>query len=139
MKYLLDTCVVSELMKPHPSPKVVAWFESVDDGDLYMSSVVIGEIRKGILLLPDSRRKTIYEKWFKTEIEDAYSGRTLPYDSAAAKRWAKIIADAESSGHPRPLMDSLVAAIALEHGMTVVTRNVSDMEYTGVPVFNPFE
>ena len=139
MKYLLDTCVVSELMRPNPSPKVMAWFDSVDDEDLYLSTVVLGEIRKGILLLPDSRRKMIYDQWFKTDIEQSYIGRTLVYDSTAAKCWAKMIAEAESSGHPRPIMDSLIAAIALAHGMTVATRNVSDMAYTGVPVVNPFE
>jgi len=139
MKYLLDTCVVSELIKPTPDESVVEWFSQIPDEDLYLSSVAIGEIARGLEALPSSRRRRTYEKWFHESVEIAYAGRILAYDATAAKRWATIMATAAAKGHPRPAIDAMVAAIASVHGMAVATCNVSHLKYTGVPVVNPFE
>jgi len=139
MKYLLDTCVVSELIKPTPDESVVEWFAQTPDEDLYLSSVAIGEIAQGLEALPSSRRRRVYENWFHTNVEIAYAGRILAYDAAAAKRWASIMVTAAAKGHPRPAIDAMVAAIAAVHDMTVVTRNVSHLKYTGVSVINPFD
>jgi len=139
MKYLLDTCIISELIKPIPDESVVEWFSRIPDEDLYLSSIAIGEIAQGLEALPSSRRRRVYEKWFHDSIEIAYAGRILAYDASAAKRWASIMVTAAAKGHPRPAIDTMVAAIASVQGMTVATRNVAHLKHTGVPVVNPFE
>lgn len=138
MRFLLDTCIICEMIKPVPDARVVDWFSSRTDEDLFLSSITIGEIAQGFESLPDSRRRRTYEKWFHECIEIAYEGRILSYDSSAAKRWASIMAKAAVQGHPRPAIDTMIAAIAAVHDMTVVTRNVDHMKLTGVPVINPF-
>ena len=126
-------------MKPKPDENVSAWFSSIDDRDLFLSTVVLGEVRKGILLLPESRRRTAFEEWFRESVELAFAGRVLSYDSHAAKLWAERCAIAEKNGHPRAVADSMIAATALRYDMILVTRNVKDMDYMGVNILNPFE
>ena len=139
MRYLLDTCVICETMKPEPNENVLAWFSSVDDNDLFLSSVVLGEVLKGILLLPLSRRRTAFENWFREAIERSFAGRVLSFDSRVAKVWAEQCAQAELNGHPRAIADSMIAATALRYGMTLVTRNIKDMDHMGVELLNPFQ
>ena len=139
MRYLLDTCVICETMKPVPDENVLAWFSSVDDRELFLSTVVLGEVLKGILLLPMSRRRTAFENWFRESVELSFVGRVLSFDSQVAKVWAERCAIAELNGHPRAVADSMIAATALRYGMTLVTRNVKDMDYMGVELLNPFE
>ena len=138
MKYLLDTCVISEMMKPQPNPSVVEWFSEIPDEEVYLSAVTIGELCEGFQKLPPSYRRTAFERWFRIYVEDAFASRILPYDKEAAKRWADIMARTSAEGHPRPAIDTMIVAIADLHGMTVVTRNERDMRYTGVPLLNPF-
>ena len=138
MKYLLDTCVISEMMKPQPNPSVVEWFSEIPDEEVYLSAVTIGELCEGFQKLPPSNRRTAFERWFRIYVEDAFAARILPYDKEAAKRWAIIMARTSAEGHPRPAIDTMIVAIADLHGMTVVTRNERDMRYTGVPLLNPF-
>lgn len=138
MKYLLDTCVISEMMKPQPNPSVVEWFSEIPDEEVYLSAVTIGELCEGFQKLPPSYRRTAFERWFRIYVEDAFASRILPYDKEAAKRWADIMARTSAEGHPRPAIDTMIVAIADLHGMIVVTRNERDMRYTGVPLLNPF-
>ena len=135
MRYLLDTCVLSEFFKKQPHQQVVDWVESENEPSQWISSLTVAELKKGITRLVPSRRKTELERWFgKTMIR--FEPRVLSFDTAIAYRWAAMIAALESKGRPMPVIDSLIAATALEHNLTLVTRNESDFADTGVTVLN---
>jgi predicted nucleic acid-binding protein len=137
MRCLLDTCVVSELTKPKPHPELARWFASEYPGDLYLSAITIGEIRRGMAQLAPGRRRAALTAW-TDKLGRSFAGRVLPVDEAVATRWAEIAARAERSGKPKPLADGLIAATAAQHDLTVVTRNVDDFEPFGVSIFNPW-
>lgn len=138
MKYLLDTCTISETAKRIPSEHVLRWLHSVPAEDLYMSSVTVGEIAKGIsrLALNDSRRKRL-ERWFD-EIRRQFAQRILPFDAMAAVVWGHMVGEGLRCGRTMSLADSQIAATARVHGMKLVTWNVDDMVGMGVPILNPF-
>lgn len=138
MKYLLDTCVISELPNQRPNPKVIHWLQIQDPETLYLSFVTIGEIQKGLVKLGDSPRVLILETWFENEILKVFEKRILPVDKSVSLAWGRLCGEAERIGRKRPAIDALLVATALVHGMTLVTRNVSDMAGMGVPIFNPF-
>ena len=138
MKYLLDTCVISELPNQRPNPKVIHWLQIQDPETLYLSFVTIGEIKKGLVKLGASPRVLILETWFEDEILKVFEKRILPVDKSVSLAWGRLCGEAERIGRKRPAIDALLAATALVHGMTLVTRNVSDMAGMGVPIFNPF-
>ena len=137
--FLLDTNVVSELMKPRPSPRVVAWIAATPESLLYLSVLTIGEIRKGIDLLDDDhRRRTALQAWLDRDLRVRFSGRLLPLDDSVAERWGQIEALARRRRATLPTLDAQLAATALQHGLTFVTRNTNDVRTTGVPCFNPW-
>ena len=138
MTYLLDTCVVSERMKAAPDRNVLEWLSSVDEDSLFISAVTIGEIRKGIALLGETRRAAQLSELLNV-LESEYSDRILSYDVPVAETWGNTVAKAELCGFQRPVMDSLIAATAKRGDMVLVTRNVSDMEHMGVAILNPWE
>lgn len=132
--YLLDTNVVAELRKPRPHGGVLAWLQAVDDKDLFLSAVTIGEIQAGIELTreQDAGKAAEIEAWLE---QVAASYAVLPMDAAAFRAWARLM-------HRRSdtlIEDALIAATAAVHGLTVVTRNVADFKAFGVPVLNPFK
>jgi predicted nucleic acid-binding protein len=137
--YLLDTNVVSELRKVRAGKadeRVAAWADSVDAGDLYLSVIGVQELEIGVLLAErrDPAQGAVLRAWLDGRVLVAFAGRILVVDSAVARRSARLhVPD------PRPLRDGLIAATALVHGMTVVTRNVVDFARTGVPTLNPWE
>ena len=141
MKYLVDTCVLSELRKRKPDPKVLRWLKSnFKDNLFYISAITVGELKRGIEHLDDSDpRKTKLNAWLDSEILDQYRESIVPYDLEAAMKWGGVMGAAGRSGKTRPELDAQIAASALVHDMVVVTRNVDDMAYTGVRVVNPFE
>jgi predicted nucleic acid-binding protein len=133
--YLLDTNVLSELRKERRADqKVVAWYLSVSKSDCFISVLAVGEIRKGIARLRrrDPIQSTILERWLQ-KIEASYAGNMLPISSNIADRWGRLMAI-----RPIPIIDGLLAATALEHSLTLVTRNTSDVQHTGVSLLNPF-
>jgi hypothetical protein len=140
VKYLLDTCVLSECARRNPDARLVAWLETTAEGDdFYVSAITIGEIAEGIESLPDGDpRKLRLDAWFRTEILGTYGDRIVDFDREAALAWGRIKGATSRAGLVRPDLDAQIAATALAHGMTVATRNVSDMAHTGVPVVNPF-
>lgn len=140
MNYLLDTCVLSECTRRNPDARLVAWLETTaEENDFYISVITIGEIAEGIESLPDGDpRKLRLEAWFKAEILETYGNRIVDFDRETALAWGRIKGATNRAGLVRPDLDAQIAATALAHGMTVVTRNVSDMAHTGVPVVNPF-
>ena len=137
MSHLLDTCVVSELSRPRPNPGVVAWMSEADVASLYLSAITIAEIRRGSLRLPAGKRRTILADWSE-RLRRSFAGRVLPIDESVALRWAEIAARAEQSGRPGSFADGLIAATALDRGLMLVTRNVTDFEPFSVSLLNPW-
>lgn len=138
MKYLLDTCVISELVKPSPDPMVLDWLHDIPSERLFLSVITIGEIRKGLTKLPNSKRKDRLTEWLNSLLED-YQDRIYSIDLAVAENWGVMQGKAETSGMPMSSMDSLIAAIAYTHNLILVTRNVIDFKATNLPVNNPWE
>ena len=137
--FLLDTNCISELVRVKPEPRVLEWMEAADEGLLYLSVLTLGEIRKGLAVLPQSKRRTHLEAWLEVELQARFSGRILPIDAAVADRWGVLAADAKRKGKALSTIDALLAATALHYNLTVVSRNVSDFANTQVPVLNPWE
>ena len=137
MSYLLDTCVVSELSRPRPEPGVVAWMSEADVASLHLSAITIAEVRRGALRLPAGKRRTSLFDWSE-RLRRSFAGRVLPIDESVALRWAEIAARAEQSGQPGSFADGLIAATALDRGLTLVTRNVTDFEPFGVSLLDPW-
>lgn len=138
MAYLIDTCALSEFTKPRPSPKVEAWFDDLVDGTEFVSVLTLGELEKGITKLRASRRRAAFERWF-TELRDRFGERVLPVDEPVAIEWGRICARSELTGKPVPVIDALLAATAIVHGLSVVTRNSSDIARTGAAIIDPWE
>lgn len=111
---LLDTCVVSEAIKPQPDPSVLAWLGAVDEEALYLSAVAVGELTRGIELLPDGEKKTALRLWF-AELLERFGGRILDLDTGTMQTWGELSARLKTAGEPVPLMDSLVAACAIRN------------------------
>ena len=139
MNYLLDTCVISEMVKPEPSSKLVSWLSSRHEENLFLSSITIGEIQKGISKLPESLKKNELQDWLDFELIERFDKRILVIDIKVAQKWGEILALSEKSGAKMPVIDSLIASIGIVHDMTVVTRDVSDMKPSGVKLFDPWE
>ena len=138
MNYLIDTCCVSELVKKKPNPNVVKWFSEQDELSMYLSVITFGELRKGISKLPDSKKKKELNRWVKEDLSHRFKNRVLNISIEEVNIWGEILATAETNGKPLPAIDSLIAATALTHGLSVVTRNTQDMEGSGVEVINPW-
>lgn len=126
-------------MKPKPDPKVAVWVEATDELLLYLSVLTLGEIRKGIAALPDSSRRIAIEVWLEKSLRPRFLQRILPIGEEIADRWGFISARASAKGMPVPVIDGLLAATALHHNLTLVTRNSSNVAATGVAVFSPWE
>lgn len=139
MKSLLDTCLISELVKPDPSIAVLDWLQAQDECDLYLSVLTLGELAKGIEKLPDSRRRRDLREWLDRELKPRFHGRWLPIDLRVAALWGSLLAQAERSGRPLPAIDALLAATAINSDLTLVTRNVADFASTGVALHNPWK
>jgi toxin FitB len=139
MKYLLDTCVISELVSKKPNSKVVEFVDSLDDDDVYLSVITIGEITKGIEKLPKSRRKQELHTWLKEDLLARFSGKIISIDNDVITEWGLLTGRLELAGSPMPAIDSLIAATALTYSFALVTRNVSDFDDAGVEMVNPWE
>lgn len=138
MKFLLDTCLVSELVKKEPNSKVIAWLDECDEQSLFLSVLTIGELQKGISKLSDGVKKEKLQNWVEHDLVDRFEGRVLGLDLDTALVWGKLQGEAEQKGEKLPVMDSLIAATAALHGLFVVTRNARDMERCQVKVFDPW-
>jgi predicted nucleic acid-binding protein len=138
MNYLLDTSAVSEVVKPQPDPAVIEWLAQADEEALYLSVLTIGELEKGIAKLADGRRRTRLHAWVGRDLVARFAGRLLAVDLRVADRWGALAGESERKGRPLPVMDSLIAATCLVHGLTAVTRNRTDFERCGVECFSPW-
>jgi hypothetical protein len=135
VNFLVDADVLSEATKPQPAPSVNDWLR-VHERRLVVNPIVLGELEYGILLLPAGRRRTRLQKWFA---EGARKLFVLDIDADTASVWAELLAELKRKGRAMPLKDSLIAATARQHRLTVATRNVSDYRHAGVLLVNPFE
>lgn len=122
-----------------PDPKVDAWIQEQDDEILHLSVVTIGELRKGIDLAPQGKRRSELQSWLEVDLIPTFEGRILPVTKAIAEKWGTLSAQRQRAGRPLSMADGLIAATALEHGLTLVTRNVKDFELLGVPILNPWD
>ncbi|HLJ29409.1 MAG TPA: type II toxin-antitoxin system VapC family toxin [Candidatus Angelobacter sp.] len=138
--FLLDTNVLSEFVRPDNKPdyRVQQWLESADPDSLYSNVLTFGEIRRGIEKLPLSKRRTHLETWLEKDLHEWFENRLLVIDEAIANRWGVLAAAARRKGTPLAIIDGLLSATALEHTLTVVTRNSTDFVNAGVPILDPW-
>lgn len=138
MKYLLDSCVISEAIRPHPEQAVIAWLASRKEEDLHLPSLVLGEIMKGIERLEAGTKRSRLESWLG-DLETRFGSRLVAIDGEVALKWGHLAAFLERRGIALPVVDGLIASCALNHGMVLATRNLSDFVETGVELFNPWD
>jgi predicted nucleic acid-binding protein len=136
--FLLDTNVISELIKPKANAKVTTWIDATDEELLFLSVLTLGEIRKGVVLLPRSARRTALEAWLSNDLPLRFSGRILNIDQEVADRWGHLSGLTSARGANVAVIDGLLAATAVQHNLTLVTRNTKDVGATGVTLFNPW-
>lgn len=137
--FLLDTNIISELVKPKPETNVTTWIEDTDESLLYLSVLTLGEIRRGLAALPQSRRRAALEAWLDKDLLARFEDRILVIDQEVADRWGLLTAAARNRGIVLPVIDGLLAATALEHNLTLVTRDTGQIPSMGVAVFNPWQ
>jgi predicted nucleic acid-binding protein len=138
VKYLLDTCVISELVKPRPNANVIRWIAAQPEHNLYISVLSFGEIHKGIEKALDSKRKKRLHLWVNNDLLMRFKNRIIAIDLKTATKWGEIQAATEKQGKPMPSIDGLIAISALVNDCVVVTRNISDMENSTAVLFNPW-
>jgi len=138
LNYLLDTNVLCEATRERPDARVAEWLSAMSSLVLYVSVVSIAEIRKGILLLPEGRRRKKLEDWLVSELLPSFEGRVLPLGEEEMWEWAALLARAEKTGHRLPVVDSLIAATARCHGLTIATRNINDFRHCHIALQNPW-
>jgi len=138
MNYLLDTCLISELAKSKPDQKVVDWILSENETSFYISVLTFGELHKGVEKLPESKKKEELRIWIADELKNRFQNRVIGIDMRVSILWGKIQCFAEKNGKSMPVIDSLIAATGIAYDLTVVTRNVTDMEQSGVKLFIPW-
>ena len=139
MKYLLDTCVISELIKKNPSQKVVKWISKIEENNLFISVLTVGEIHKGIEKIPTSKKKEQLYKWVNYDLKERFKDRIIAFDLLTATAWGKVQAQSELVGKAMPAIDGQIAATGISYDLTVVTRNTRDMEISGVSLLNPWK
>jgi hypothetical protein len=136
MGYLIDTNIISEAVRRQPNKTVVGWLDGIPPAALFVSVLTLGEIRKGIEVLSDGKRRERLRLWLEQELPAWFEGRVLPIDLAVADRWGRLVAEV---GRPVPSIDSLLAATALHYELRLVTRNATDFDYPGLEVINPWQ
>ncbi|MEE9446994.1 MAG: type II toxin-antitoxin system VapC family toxin [Arenicellales bacterium] len=138
MKYLLDTCVISEIIKPKPNKNVISWLTNQDESELFLSVLTFGELEKGIEKAPDKVRKKKLKAWVEEDLKQRFEGKILPIDLEVSTHWGIVQGIAEKAGKPMPALDGLIAVSGLVNNCIVVTRNTSDMAQSTVALFNPW-
>ena len=137
--FLAVTNVPSELTRPSPDVRVAAFLKDAGREQVYLSVLTLGEIRKGVAELPSGNRRRLLEEWLQTSMRPWFASRILPITEAIAERWGQLAAEAKHRGAGVSAIDGLIAATALEHDLTVLTRNVKDFAGTGATIVNPWE
>jgi predicted nucleic acid-binding protein len=138
MKYLLDTCVLSELAKSTPNIHIQNWFEARKTHELCTSAITWAELQRGVARLPQSKRQTELALWLQ-KLEAGFEDRILPFNKNAAQVWAQMTVNAETQGKPIAAFDSMIAATARAYNCKFVTRNVRDFAHAGIDIINPWQ
>jgi len=136
--FLVDTCAVFEFTKQSPNLGLVSWLARVDSSIVYLSAISIGELRYGISVLTNHKRRSALERWLRADVLAEFNGRILSFNGDVAERWGRLRADARKRGTPLPVIDAMIAATAAHYNLGVVTRNESDFEQMGIDVINPW-
>ena len=139
MNLLLDTNVLSEVHRPVPEPKVLGWLDAIDEDRVFISIASIAELRRGIALMNDGRRRDALADWLANDLPARFAERILPIDHAVAERWGDLMGESRRSGIALSVMDGFFAATALAKDLTLVTRNTRDFSSFGVALLNPWE
>jgi predicted nucleic acid-binding protein len=136
-RYLLDTNIISDVVRPRPSAALLAWMAAQQDEDLFIASLTLAEIRRGILQMPEGRRRAELDAWFAgAEGPQAlFAGRILPFDDRAALLWARLMAEARAAGRPPSALDMIIAAVGVANGCVIVTYNQRD--FAGLAILDP--
>lgn len=137
MRYLLDTNIISNVVKPAPSERLLEWMSEQNDEDLFIASLTVAEIRRGVLEKPAGKRRDRLEAWFggPEGPQALFAGRVLAFDEVAALIWGRLMADGKALGQPRNALDTIIAAVAEANDCIVVTENEKD--FAGIEVLNP--
>ena len=138
MRFLIDTCVVSELIKAPPDKNVLAWFEGISEEDIYMSSLTLGEIEYGIERLHDGKKKNDIALWFR-EVKEQFREHIVPVTTEISLRWGSIRTNVQKKGFDISVVDGIIAATSICGDFTLATRNVSDFKHIGLDIINPWE
>jgi predicted nucleic acid-binding protein len=139
MAWLIDTNILSDARKPRPDPKIAEFFRIHRTSEFYVSVVTFAEIRFGIELLDDHARRAVLTDWLTLELRPMFEGRVLQLTEDILLKWRMLMEQGRKTGHTYSQIDLIIAATALHHGLTVVTRDRSDYDRAGVPVLNPWE
>ncbi|MDF5731686.1 MAG: type II toxin-antitoxin system VapC family toxin [Rhizonema sp. PD38] len=138
-RYLLDTNVISEVVRPVPHEALLQWLSPLPESSLYLSAITIGELVKGIVALEEGQKKTRLKRWMNTDIPALFAGRILSYDEQAARLWGVWSGEGKRIGRSVPLLDAQIAATAARYDCVLVTRNHKDIERLPVQICNPWE
>ena len=138
MNYLLDTCLISELVKKEPNSAVVDWLDQQNEQTLFLSVLTLGELQKGISKLPIGTKRDELQVWAEHDLVERFAGRIIDIDLETSLFWGKLQGESEQQGEKLPVMVSLIAATATVHGMIVVTRNIRDLERCRARVYSPW-
>lgn len=139
MNYILDTCVISELIKKDPDKKVIKWISNIDENALFITSITVGEIVKGIERLKEGKRKNDLIGWINIDLKERFKNRIIAFDTESATVWGKVQATTELKGKPLPAIDGIIASIGIANKMVIATRNISDMKESGAVLYNPWD
>ena len=138
MAYLIDTNVVSETLKPRPERRVVDWISRQMANDLFLASISLGELVRGVRRMRDRARRERFQRWIDYDLAAQFQGRVLPFDRETAVIWGEIMGDGDRVGRPKPMADAQIAAVARRHGLTLVTRNMRDFVGMEVVLLDPW-
>jgi predicted nucleic acid-binding protein len=138
VNFLLDTNVVSEWVRPRPDAGVMTWLAEADEDRVFISIVTLAELRHGIERLPSGARRDRLDAWLTSQVPDRFETRVLSVDADIANAWGRIMARGQAAGRPVGTMDAFIAATAEQHGLTLVTRNVTDFDILGIQLINPW-
>jgi tRNA(fMet)-specific endonuclease VapC len=138
MNYILDTNVISELVATEADQRVIAWIDSLDSESIFLSVITIGELKKGIEKLPNSKRKSTLETWLREDLLVRFRDHILSLDIPVLLAWGMLVASMEKQGNPLPAIDSLIAATAAQSGFTLATRNIGHFEPAGISLIDPW-
>ena len=139
MAFLLDTNVVSETIKPKPEPRVVDWLETQMPADLFLAAQTIGELVRGARKVKEDARRERFESWIEQDLAQQFEGRVLPFDGPTAALWGRLMGDGDRAGRTPAAADAQIAAVAIHHQLTLITRNVKDFEHFDLKLLNPWQ